>query len=114
MPEQPRSTEPSGQDGASGQDRTPEAVSTAERPTVTFLRSNRAAPWDPGAYSLLDFAEQQGLAPPFSCRAGVCGTCLSRMRSGAVAYFESPLVELAQDEILLCCSRPTESITIDI
>ncbi len=94
--------------------RTPAATGATGRVKVTFLRSNIAADWDSGAHSLLDFAERHGVSPPFSCRAGVCGTCLSTIRRGAVAYIETPLVELAQDEILLCCSRPTESVDLDI
>ncbi len=92
----------------------PDVERSRGRLTVTLTRSKRVAFWDPAAYSLLDFAEQNGLSPPFCCRAGVCGTCLSRVRRGTVAYFESPVIEPAKGEILLCCSRPTESIDIDI
>jgi len=92
----------------------PKAAGAAERFTVTFQRSNVVADWDPTAHSLLDFAEQSGLSPPFCCRAGVCGTCLSTIKRGKVAYFEPPVVELSAVEILLCCSRPTESVVIDI
>ena len=59
-----------------------------------------------GGGSLLDFAEAQGLSPDFSCRAGICSTCKSRLVEGEVAYFEDPLDELAADEVLLCCSKP--------
>lgn len=82
--------------------------------TVRFLRSGIVSGWDPAAHSLLDFAERLGLSPPFSCRAGVCGTCLSPLKRGAVAYFEVPVIEPAPGELLLCCSRPTESVEIDI
>jgi ferredoxin len=92
----------------------PKVECASERLTVTFERANLVAEWDPTAHSLLDFAEQSGLSPPFCCRAGVCGTCLSTIKRGAVAYFESPVVEPAPGEILLCCSRPTESVVIDI
>jgi ferredoxin len=87
---------------------------TGGAPTVTFLRSNLVVPWDPTARSLLDFAEQSGLSPPFCCRAGVCGTCVSIIKRGAVTYSESPVFELAAGEILLCCTLPTESIDVDI
>ena len=81
---------------------------------VTFLRSGIAAEWDPQAGSLLEFAEQCGLAPPFCCRAGVCGTCQSVLRSGAVKYLEVPVAEPSAGEILLCCSCPTEDVAIEI
>lgn len=109
MPKQPRPTGwPTVGTGS------PNVERSREKLTVALTRSNRVAFWDPAAYSLLDFAEKNGLSPPFCCRAGVCGTCLSRVRRGAVAYFELPVTEPAEGEILLCCSRPIESIEIDI
>ena len=83
-------------------------------PTVTFLRSGKTVDWDPTAESLLDFAEKQGLTPPFSCRAGVCNTCLSVLVRGKVEYSEPPLMEPSSGEVLLCCSKPLESVEIDI
>ena len=81
---------------------------------VTFSRTGVVADWDPSCESLLEFAERLGLSPPFSCRAGVCNTCLSRLVSGKVAYFETPVIEPEAGELLLCCSRPTDSVDIDI
>ena len=81
---------------------------------IEFRKSGLAAAWAPGAESLLAFAEDQGLAPDFSCRAGVCGTCKSRLLSGEVAYFEEPLDELTPGEVLLCCSRPKGPLVLDL
>jgi uncharacterized protein len=92
----------------------PKNARTGGSVIVTFLRSNLVAEWDPSAGSLLDFAESKGLSPAFCCRAGVCGTCLTTIQRGSITYFESPVVELAPGEILLCCSRPAESVDIDI
>ncbi len=82
--------------------------------TVTFQRSKVVVAWNPAVLSILELAEGVGVFPPFSCRAGVCGTCVSKITVGTVTYFESPVVELGEDEILLCCSRPAESVVIDI
>ena len=82
--------------------------------TVEFRKSGIVAAWDGAAQSLLSFAEDQGLSPEFSCRAGICGTCTSRMLSGEVSYFEDPLEELAQGELLLCCTRPKTAIVLDL
>jgi ferredoxin len=81
---------------------------------VRFLQSNLEAPWDPASESLLEFAEALGLEPPFSCRAGVCSTCVTALRRGAVSYFQQPVCEPAPGEVLLCCSRPTESVELDL
>jgi ferredoxin len=76
--------------------------------TVEFRKSGIVAEWNASAQSLLAFAEDHGLKPEFSCRAGICGTCTSRIISGEVSYFEDPLEDLAQGELLLCCSLPKD------
>lgn len=81
---------------------------------VEFRKSGVTAAWDANAESLLAFAEDQGLVPEFSCRAGICGTCKSHLVAGEVAYFEEPLDELAAGEVLLCCSKPQGSVVLDL
>jgi uncharacterized protein len=81
---------------------------------VTFAKAGVSAEWDENAYSILEFAEAQGLTPAFSCRAGICSTCKSRLVAGEVAYFEEPLEELEEGEALLCCSKPVTDVVIDI
>lgn len=90
------------------------ATGDGNAPNVTFRKSGIAAAWNPKAQSLLVFAEELGLTPEFSCRAGVCGSCKAHIIEGDVAYFEDPLDELASDEVLLCCSRPTTEIVLDL
>lgn len=82
--------------------------------TVEFRRSGVRSNWAEAADSLLAFAEDCGLSPDFSCRAGICSTCKCRLISGDIAYFEEPLSEPGPGEILLCCSRPTSPVVIDI
>lgn len=81
---------------------------------VEFRKSGVVSKWSPSAQSLLSFAEEQGLNPEFSCRAGICGSCVSSIISGNVSYFEEPLTEPADGELLLCCSRPLTSIVLDL
>lgn len=89
-------------------------VATAGAITIEFRKSGLVAQWDDTAHSLLALAESQGLHPEFSCRAGICGTCKSRVLTGEVAHFEDPLEELAADEVLLCCSRPKTALILDL
>ena len=56
--------------------------------------------------ALLDLAEAAGLDPAFSCRSGICGTCATRLKSGAVDYIEEPSAPHGDDEVLICCSTP--------
>jgi ferredoxin len=53
-----------------------------------FTRSGDAAEWTPERGTLLEFAEGKGLNPPYSCRAGHCGSCATRMTAGRVTYAE--------------------------
>jgi uncharacterized protein len=81
---------------------------------VTFSRSGKQAVWAENWGSLLDFAESQGIHPPFSCRAGICNTCKTRVIGGQVAYTEEPLDEPESDHALLCCSKPAGPVTLDL
>lgn len=89
------------------------AESLAGAVTVEFRKSGLKAVWDGKAESLLAFAEEQGLSLDFSCRAGICGACKSHLLVGEVVYFEEPLEELGDGEVLLCCSKPQGPIVID-
>jgi ferredoxin len=46
---------------------------------VSFARSGLTVAWDSSAESLLDLAELHGLRPDFSCRSGICHTCMSKL-----------------------------------
>ncbi len=85
-------------------------------PTVVFERSGVTARFGSFRGSLLDFAEAQGLEPEFSCRAGICATCVCTLLEGQVVYEEDePLDPPADDEVYLCLARPSgETVRIDI
>ncbi|MFL1416561.1 FAD-binding oxidoreductase [Pseudomonas fildesensis] len=82
--------------------------------TVEFLPSGKRVAWDQNCQSLLELAEQNGLTPPFNCRAGLCNTCQVPLREGSVEYFEEPLDPPESGNILLCCTRPTSAVTVDL
>lgn len=82
--------------------------------TVSFLPSGTRVAWDPSCHSLLELAEQAGLAPPFNCRTGLCNSCLVRLREGSIEYFEAPLDPPADGHVLLCCARPTTAVTVEL
>jgi ferredoxin-NADP reductase/predicted pyridoxine 5'-phosphate oxidase superfamily flavin-nucleotide-binding protein len=86
----------------------PVALPAAKQATVLFSRSGEAAVWKPSHGTLLDFAEGKGLSPPFSCRAGNCGSCATRLKSGVVSYAQPPSWQPGEGEVLLCCAVPAE------
>lgn len=58
--------------------------------------------------TVLDAAAKAGLDLPFSCRAGVCSTCRTKVVSGAVAMGQNFALEdweLEQGYVLACQAR---------
>ncbi|MEH2514223.1 ferredoxin-NADP reductase/MOSC domain-containing protein YiiM [Nitrobacteraceae bacterium AZCC 1564] len=84
-------------------------------PLVSFARSGIAAHWKASAYqSILELAEACDVPVRWSCRTGVCHNCESGLVSGAVAYEPQPLDKPADGNLLVCCSRPTCDVVIDL
>jgi len=78
----------------------------AQQATIVFARTGEAAEWTPERGSLLEYSEGKGLSPPFSCRAGHCGSCATRLTAGRVTYAEPTAWRPAEGEVLLCCAVP--------
>ena len=97
----------------------PEAAAT-EAPgdgghSVTFTKSGRTIRCGPGA-RILDAARAAGLRLPSSCGKGVCGTCKSRLVSGAVDMRHGGGIrqrEIDAGLILICCARPRGDLVIE-
>ncbi|CCM76008.1 MOSC and FAD-binding oxidoreductase domain-containing protein [Rhizobium mesoamericanum] len=87
---------------------------TGSGPMVSFARSGIDAAWDVRFGSLLDFAEACDVSVRWACRTGVCHTCETAMVSGQVGYGPDPIDNPADGNILLCCSRPTTDVVIDL
>jgi ferredoxin-NADP reductase/MOSC domain-containing protein YiiM/ferredoxin len=83
-------------------------------PTVTFVRSNLAIPWDDRYPSLLDLAEACDVPVGFGCRHGVCHNCESGLVAGAVTYNEDPLEPPPEGRVLVCSSRPASELALDL
>lgn len=81
--------------------------------TVTFKTSGRTVAWTE-AHSLLTFAEENGIDAPFSCGAGVCGTCATALLEVDVTYVEDPLYLPDPAVVLLCCTTPKTSVILDL
>jgi len=86
----------------------------AEAFSVTFAGSGVTVAWDASAGSLLDLAEVHGLHPEYSCRSGICHTCMSALREGEVEYLLEPADMPDPGCVLICCSRPKSDVVIDI
>ena len=103
-------------DAWASDDEAPQSAGSAEhsQARVEFLKSKASADWDGTANSLLELAEDTGLNPEFSCRAGICNSCKCGLVSGDIEYFEEPLIEPEPGQVLICCARPKGRVVLDI
>ena len=83
-------------------------------PTIEFARSNLAVPWSSDFASLLEFAEACDVPVRWSCRTGVCHNCETALVAGTVGYDPDPVEPPADGSALICCSRPSENLVLDL
>lgn len=89
-----------------------EAVTTH---TIEFVKSGRTVVCRTDE-NVLDAALAAGLRPSSSCSQGMCGTCKTTMLSGEVDMQHNGGIrprEVAQNKILICCSKPLSDLRID-
>jgi ferredoxin len=79
---------------------------------IKFNKSNFEQRWSKGDNTLLEVAEDHGLSPTFGCRAGSCGSCSVRIKSGDVAYRTKPTAPITLGEALICCAVPAKDTGI--
>jgi ferredoxin-NADP reductase/MOSC domain-containing protein YiiM len=83
-------------------------------PPVSFARSGITVAWDPKFATLLELAEACDVPVRWSCRTGVCHTCMTGLISGSITYNPEPLDRPAPGNVLVCCSRPNASLALDL
>ena len=83
-------------------------------PTVTFARSGLTTAWSDDYGSVLELAEACDVPTQWSCRTGVCHTCVTAVLSGEASYDLPPLETPGVDELLICSARPTAELVLDL
>ncbi|MEZ0448038.1 MOSC domain-containing protein [Cellulomonas sp. ICMP 17802] len=83
-------------------------------PDVTFARSGLSTAWSDAYDSVLELAEACDVPTQWSCRTGVCHTCVTSVLSGAATYGTPPLEPPGDDELLVCSARPTTDLVLDL
>jgi CDP-4-dehydro-6-deoxyglucose reductase, E3 len=84
--------------------------------TVTLNTSGRRFEVLPGE-TVLEAAQRAGIALPYSCRAGVCGSCKATLIEGRCDYPRNPPTALdvhdrAQHAVLLCQAVPLTDLVV--
>jgi CDP-4-dehydro-6-deoxyglucose reductase len=84
--------------------------------TISLPNSGRTFEAAPGE-TVLEAAQRAGIALPYSCRAGVCGSCKATLLAGRCEYPRNPPVALggnaaAERAILLCQAVPASDLVI--
>jgi len=81
---------------------------------ITFRRAARTA--EQTELTVLEAAEDCGIAIPFECRSGVCGQCKTRLVSGKVAMEVQDALTAADRSkglILACQARAAGDVVVD-
>jgi len=83
-------------------------------PIITFSRTGTAIP-APAGQTVLDVAERSGIAIPSLCRAGVCGTCRTRVTTGDVHCRSTALDpdDAADGYVLACVAHARTDCAVD-
>jgi vanillate O-demethylase ferredoxin subunit len=89
-----------------------------DRPFEVRLASSGRIVTVPAGTSALKALEAEGIAIPYSCEEGVCGTCLTRVLEGVPDHRDMYLTEeeqAANDQFTPCCSRAqTPLLVLDL
>ena len=83
-------------------------------PSVSFARTEITVAWDPKFGSLLELAEACDVPVRWSCRTGVCHTCITGLIGGSISYNPEPLERPTPGNVLVCCSQPDANVTVDL
>jgi ferredoxin-NADP reductase/MOSC domain-containing protein YiiM len=83
-------------------------------PRITFARSGLAVRWADRHRSLLELADACDVPTRYSCRTGVCHTCITPLLAGGVTYSPNPLEPPADGTVLICCARPDTDLVLDM
>ena len=84
--------------------------------TVRLARSGRDFTMD-GSQTVLVAARKAGVPLPSSCSQGICGTCKTKVLEGTVDMKHNGGIrprEIEKGMRLMCCSRPTSDLVLDL
>ncbi|UQP22067.1 hybrid-cluster NAD(P)-dependent oxidoreductase [Burkholderia multivorans] len=84
--------------------------------TVRLAKSGKTFPMS-GTETVLSVARKAGVALSSSCSQGICGTCKTKVLDGTVDMQHNGGIrqrEIDKGLRLMCCSRPTSDLVLDL
>jgi len=90
--------------------------SAVEAFTITLAKSGKTFEMS-GSDTILSAPKRAGAVVPSSCSQGICGTCKTAVLEGTVDMQANGGIrqrEVDKGFRLLCCSRPTSNVTLDL
>jgi ferredoxin len=95
---------------------TPAGISDTESIVIRIDRRKHTVAYKPGD-TILETARRAGLAPPFSCQAGNCATCIAHVDEGSVRMRANNALsddEVRDGWVLTCQSIPlSREVVVD-
>ncbi len=91
-----------------------DAAPTAATVTIQLDGKTVVTALRPGD-TLLEIARQAGMAPPFSCEAGNCGTCMAKVTEGSATMRVNDALdddEVDEGYVLTCQATPDGPLTV--
>ena len=102
--------------GVAAEPAAPDNTATHDTFTVKLARSSKAFAMS-ASETVLSAARKAGVAIPSSCSQGVCGTCKTKVLEGTVDMKHNGGIrerEVQKGFRLLCCSRPTSDLVLEL
>lgn len=98
------------------EERAAPTVAGGTQVTVVMDGRRRSFAMNGNAVTVLEAAENAGLELPYSCRAGVCSTCRTRVTRGSVSMLTNYALEPWEVEagFVLCCQAVPESPELEL
>lgn len=96
--------------------RTGKSVSAANEQktfSIEFARTGKKLTWNGEFQSLLDLADEHGIAIDSGCRAGNCATCSVAIKEGKIRHTETPDSPVSEGTCLTCLAVPESDLKID-
>lgn len=82
---------------------------------IVFAKSGKTLTWEDSDGTILEFAEANGIEADYSCRQGICLTCMCKINEGEVEYEEPPAGTPDEGSVLICVAKPKSSkVVLDL